>query len=59
MDQELCNKISCMTDREFTSELHNGRFSEKEIKSLWINREDLTIYRKAVVMEFLGELEED
>jgi len=59
MDEKLLSKIKRMTDAEFGDYLVTGRFTAEERKSLWINRNQLTEFRKAIILEFFGEEDED
>jgi hypothetical protein len=58
-EQKLLSKIKRMHDFEFGDYLVTGRFTAEERKWLWINRNQLSEFRKALVNDFLDEEDED
>ena len=59
MDEKLRSKLKKLKDAEFGDYIISGRFTSVELKQLWLYRNELSEFRKALVLEFLDEEGDD
>lgn len=59
MDEKLRQKIKKLKDSEFADYIVSCRFTSAELKQLWLYRNELSEFRKDVVLEFLDEEGDD